>query len=266
MRTIHNGKRNSVYLVEDIKTGKLYAHKTFDQPDEYTAELTVGMVTGNHPYIVQPICIRPHDTRPGIVFEYVSGMTSTQFAMQQHVGYGEVQRMSAQLMEAIAYIHYQGYIHADMKPDNVMITPEGNIKIIDLGFALKLPYTKGNRGTPATMAPELISAVPGPLHEGIDWWAYGSTVAIWNSLIISRSKNGRFIPLLLERSALHHDEMFQFGRCPAEFNDDLKAFLALFLQADPDRRAFNTADQVEFLKQTPYLRPRFPRLHQSRAL
>jgi serine/threonine protein kinase len=241
----------------DKKSGRPVAHKVFDGADEYSAELAAAMLTADHPYIVQPICILPSKGLPGIVFEFVEGLPSSKYVLEPSVGYEDVQRMAAQLFDAMTYLHYQGYIHGDLKPDNVMMTPEGNIKVIDLGFALRIPYTKGNRGTATTMAPELVKAVPGPIAESTDWWAYGSTVAMWNSLIITREKSGRYVPLLLNKSAEHLDKMFKFGVCTVEFPTELKQFLAMFLQAEVEKRRFNKLAEIDFVKRSDYLQNMF---------
>lgn len=249
----------------DRSTGKNYAYKVFDLPDEYTAELTVSMLTADIPHLVKPICIKAEGGRAGIVFEFIQGWRSTEFLSKLaqrsplEQTYSVVQRMSAQLLEAISFLHYLGFIHADLKPENVMVDLEGNIWVIDFGFSLKLPFTKGERGTSSTMAPELIKALPGQIHEGIDWWAYGSTVGIWLGIIFQPTVplEDRFIPLVIKRRKKVLEQMFRWGRWPAGMPAEATSFLKLFFVPDPDRRRFNTEAQLDFLKSTPFLRSKF---------
>ena len=61
-----------------------------------------------------------------------------------------------QLIDAIEYIHELGYSHRDIKPDNILLDDDFNIKLIDFGFATKSSKSKSFRGTPEYMLPEIL--------------------------------------------------------------------------------------------------------------
>ena len=247
-RVIHSGRRNTVYEMVDPVTSKRYAYKTFQKPDEYTAEINFNMFS-RHPFIARAICIQPLEDQAGIVFELVEGSSSMAYARKDTTTQADLVRIGAQLLLAMEYVHWLGFVHADLKPENVMIDKQGNIKVIDFGFAIPLPFYKTNRGTPTTIAPELVQAVNGAVHEGIDWWAYGSTLGIWHGLQVNRSKSRKFVPVRVDRS-----EGITFGRIPESFPDDLRQLMHLLLTPNPDRRRFNNRRQLELLKKMPYFR------------
>jgi len=67
-----------------------------------------------------------------------------------------------QLASAIAYAHEAGIVHRDIKPNNVMVTRDGSVKLMDFGVARRLDAettTQGLLGTPRYMAPEQMTGV-----------------------------------------------------------------------------------------------------------
>jgi len=66
-----------------------------------------------------------------------------------------------QTADALAYMHERGFVHADMKPNNIVVTAEGDVKIIDLGQSCKVGTVKERiQGTPDYIAPEQVHCRP----------------------------------------------------------------------------------------------------------
>jgi serine/threonine protein kinase len=87
-------------------------------------------------------------------------------------------KIALDLAKAVAALHRYGIIHRDIKPDNVVLSPEGGFKLIDLGV-VRLPrmedFPAGDvPGTPSYMAPELFAGESG--DELSDIFAVGVTV------------------------------------------------------------------------------------------
>ena len=87
----------------------------------------------------------------------------------------EIRVILAELALALEHVHKEGYIHRDVKAENVMLDSAGHIKLIDFGLTLKLAddeeMAMSPTGSLVYMAPELIGQQAGGRHT--DWWAVG---------------------------------------------------------------------------------------------
>jgi serine/threonine-protein kinase len=87
-----------------------------------------------------------------LIMELVDATTLDQ---QLPRSYGKACRVFVQIAEALGHMHERGYVHADMKPTNVLITEHELVKVIDLGQACPIGTVKKRiQGTPGYMAPE----------------------------------------------------------------------------------------------------------------
>lgn len=261
VKTLQDGESNQVLLMKDSSTHKRYVIKTISNPDAFFNELTFFMfVDPKHPYFSRAVChrrVKEDDghSRAKVIFEYVAGVESLDYARNAKMS--DLKRICAQLFLAVEHMHYLKFIHADLKPHNVLIDQNGDVKVIDFGFSAQLPYGKTSQGTHFTMAPELHGKVPGLIHEGVDWWAYGSTVAMWfgayydekrymmNHDGISSGRKGHKHTCVLMN---WNDGRFESGEVPREFPESLRSFLYMFHSADPDARLFNTPRLLKMIR------------------
>lgn len=256
VRTIHKTSRNTVRLMQDAATQKRSVLKLFLNPDEYTAELAF-FALAHHPNIVHPICVQMDEgtRRPGLLMEYVEGVPSREY-MRKHQGdAATLQRIAAQLYDTIKYMHWLGFIHADLKPENVLIDRTGNVKLIDFGFAILKPYYKRSRGTPSTNSPELFSKlIPrAVILENIDWWAFGATVAMWaagDQMPKIRPEDGRSLHRWLLLRISKRD--YYFGKVPHAFPRDLRQLLYYCLSPHPQRRRWSARTQLSWFESLPF--------------
>ena len=92
-----------------------------------------------------------------IVMEFVQGKSLDQYIYEENglIPEQKALPMFLEILDTVAYLHRNGILHLDIKSNNVMIQPNGRIKLIDLGIASRMSDAS-NRGfgTPAYMPPE----------------------------------------------------------------------------------------------------------------
>ena len=120
-------------------------------------ELSIGL---QHPNVVNVFTYEPNTVvGAGIVMEYVDGRTLSQY-LAENPTLAMRRRVFEQLLQAVSYIHRNGLVHNDIKPENILITRSDNdVKLIDFGLAdndaFYLARTLGC--TTAYASPELLA-------------------------------------------------------------------------------------------------------------
>lgn len=93
-----------------------------------------------------------------VLMELVEGRTLETVKFKDMVGYCQLYHATA---TALSAMHAAGYVHADIKPNNIMVTREGRVKLIDFGQSCKAGTVKERiQGTPDYIAPEQVKRQP----------------------------------------------------------------------------------------------------------
>jgi hypothetical protein len=137
----------------------------------------------NHPSIVQIYDIGQEDGRYYLVLEYVEGCSLGSLLRERGAfPVVEAVALARQAALALAVAHEAGIVHRDVKPDNMLLTARGELKLVDLGLAKRVDIatdfateTGAFTGTPHYMAPEQIRGVR-DVDGRADIYALGATL------------------------------------------------------------------------------------------
>jgi hypothetical protein len=180
------GGMGTVFRVEPVdKPGQFLALKVLDQGtgdprfvERFHREVTVTARL-SHPRLILLYRAVEADGLLGLLMELVQGHTLRREVRQGGQPMDKVLEWIGGMAEGLFYAHQQGVVHRDLKPDNVMVTPQGKIKLMDFGIArhasgAKLSETRSITGTVDYMAPEQIEG--GPVTPALDQYAVGIMV------------------------------------------------------------------------------------------
>ena len=149
LEMIGGGGMANVYLAHDMILDRDVAVKMlrldFANDDEFIRRFhreAQSATSLAHPNIVSIYDVGEEDSIYYIVMEYVFGQTLKQY-IQQHspLQVDRVQDIMKQLTSAISHAHQNHIIHRDIKPQNILIDPNGNVKITDFGIAMAMSAT-----------------------------------------------------------------------------------------------------------------------------
>lgn len=115
------------------------------------------------------------ETERYLVMEYIAGESLHNFIKREgSVSEKQAYQWAIQLSELLSYLHSQKppVIYRDLKPDNIIVCPDGNLRVIDFGAALSVPYDRREQeqlaGTPGYAAPEQFAGM-GRYHNCSGW-------------------------------------------------------------------------------------------------
>ncbi|HET9532517.1 MAG TPA: protein kinase, partial [Blastocatellia bacterium] len=131
-----------VFLSEDTRLNRKVALKLLPEAftgdaerlRRFTQEARAASAL-NHPNIITIYDIGQADSLHFIASEFIEGKTLREHRQQTRMELGQVLDVAVQIASALAAAHDAGIIHRDIKPDNVMLRPDGYVKVLDFGLA-----------------------------------------------------------------------------------------------------------------------------------
>ncbi len=161
---IGEGAASTLYAVQDPKSKQVWAlkhvekHSEKDQRflEQVESEYAVGAKL-DHPSIRAVAKLIRHRKRfkvcaISLIMELVDAHTMEQ---RRPASFAETVRIFCEVAAGLSHMHGRGYVHADLKPSNILVTDDERVKIIDLGQGCRIGTVKTRiQGTPGYMAPE----------------------------------------------------------------------------------------------------------------
>lgn len=251
---------------------KVLSHECAQKPDAVRRFFDEARVVNRirHDGIVQVLDLDSlPDGRPYIVMELLSGRTLTRILEQTGpMEPAAMMQLVAPLLDALAAAHQCGVIHRDLKPDNVLVTDQGRVVILDFGIAKLLPEdgqpaatsTRSMIGTPSFMAPEQIQGIPA--SPATDVYAVGLIVYRMLTGTLPFAANSLFELLQAHVSQAPIPMQSHRPQLPQAFDQVVLRALA----KDPGQRFANAAHlQLALVQAAHGTAPPLPQPRRSRA-
>jgi len=186
VKKIGEGASGEVFEGEHVELGRRYAVKVLasahaaahDAVERFRREAR-AVAKLSHPNLVQLHDFgKSLDGRVFLAMELLEGETLDLHA-EKGLGWREATRLAIQATRALEAAHAAGVVHRDLKPQNLFLTKEGDLKLLDFGVAMALAETGDERkqkgfavfGTPEYMAPEQVAGEA--VDERCDVYALG---------------------------------------------------------------------------------------------
>jgi Tol biopolymer transport system component/predicted Ser/Thr protein kinase len=136
------GGMGEVYLARDSRLGRRVAIKllpaSFTKDEErvrrFEQEARAASAL-NHPNILTIFDIERADGFHFIATEYIEGMTLREHVAAAKLSLSEALDVAIQVASALSAAHQAGIVHRDVKPENIMLRPDGYVKVLDFGLA-----------------------------------------------------------------------------------------------------------------------------------
>lgn len=171
-REIHASPRSQLYIVEEVETGNRYCMKTpsvnFDDDPAYIERFVMESWIGSRihsPYVVKVLNTTKQRTFLYYLTEYIEGVTLEQWIKENpKPSVQDAIYLIEQIAKGIRAFHRKEILHQDIKPGNILIDKNGEVKIIDFGSCLVQGITEIATpierdlilGTASYSAPEMV--------------------------------------------------------------------------------------------------------------
>lgn len=166
LKDLGTGAASNLFLVQDPKTKQIWTlkqvHKETEKDQRYLDQTETEYAVGSqlsHPNLrhVERLIKNRRVIRVNeiiLIMEFADGLTLDEHPPQT---FEVAALIFQQVADGLLYMHRHGFVHADMKPNNLIVTDTGHVKIIDLGQSCRIGTIKERiQGTVDYIAPEQV--------------------------------------------------------------------------------------------------------------
>jgi len=247
LETLGTGSFGRVRLCKHKPTGEYYAFKILKKKEilrlkqvEHVMNEKTILQNIDHPFIINLKCCFQDTRYLYLVMEYVVGGEFFAHLRRQRSFNNKVARFyAAHIVLIFQYLHSKDIVYRDLKPENLLLDINGNLKITDFGFAKQVEYRTWTLcGTPEYIAPEIL------LNKGhgkpVDWWALGILIF---EMIVGQPPFIADTPMEIYQKILDNKPKY-----PARLSEDAKNLIKGLLQTDITKRYGNLKDGVNDIR------------------
>ena len=184
LRTLGTGGFGTVVLARDTQLDRLVAVKIpnarrFKDSQSVDSLLSEARMAAclRHDGIVTVFDVGWEGPVPFIVLEYIPGRTLSEFIARETWSHEFAARMALEIARALHHAHSEGFVHRDLKPQNILLDNEDRPRISDFGLAVRHRDLAASSdrlvGTPMYMAPEQATGENHRIDQRTDIWALG---------------------------------------------------------------------------------------------
>uniref|UniRef100_A0A667YZI6 Rho-associated protein kinase 2 n=1 Tax=Myripristis murdjan TaxID=586833 RepID=A0A667YZI6_9TELE len=261
VKVIGRGAFGEVQLVRHKASQKVYAMKLLSKfemikrsDSAFFWEERDIMAFANSPWVVQLCCAFQDEHYLYMVMEYMPGGDLVNLTSTYDVPEKWAKFYTAEVVMALDAIHSMGFIHRDVKPDNMLLDRHGHLKLADFGTCMKMNSTGMVHcdtavGTPDYISPEVLKSQGGDGYYGreCDWWSVG--VFIFEMLVgdtpfYADSLVGTYSKIMDHKNSLNFPD-------DVEISKDAKNIICAFLT---DREVRLGRNGVEEIKRHPFFK------------
>ncbi|XP_029704971.1 rho-associated protein kinase 2-like isoform X2 [Takifugu rubripes] len=255
VKLIGRGAYGEVQLVRHKASQKVYAMKQLNKfemikrsDSAFFWEERHIMAFSNSPWVVQLCCAFQDDRHLYMVMEFMPGGDLVTLTMNYDIPEKWARFYTAEVVLALDAIHSMGFIHRDVKPDNMLLDQHGHLKLADFGTCMKMDSTGMVHcdtavGTPDYISPEVLQSQGGDGYYGreCDWWSVG--VFIYELLVgetpfYAESLVGTYGKIMNHKNSLIFPE-------DVEMSQDAKDLICAFLSDRKVRLGRNGVDDIK---------------------